>query len=134
MASLVVEDLMVRYPPSLLAGAEMTTVVATLLESGYLGLPVIDDNQRVIGFVSEQDCLRHLLVASYHQEGSLRVEELMHDEPLTVTEDELVVDVAELMVEQKPKNYPVVDADNKLVGLLTRGAVLQALNDSRRGD
>jgi CBS domain-containing protein len=89
---------------------------------------------RQIGFVSEQDCLRHLLVSSYHQEGSLRVEELMHDQPLTVREDDSVVDVAGLMVKQKPKIYPVLDSGDRLVGLLTRRAVLQALNDSRRGD
>mgnify|MGYP000026457397 CR=1 FL=1 len=127
MASLVVRDLMVRHPPSLVAGTEMTSVVAALLNGRYTGLPVI-------GFVSEQDCLRHLLVSSYHQEGSLRVEELMHDQPLTVREDDSVVDVAGLMVKQKPKIYPVLDSGDRLVGLLTRRAVLQALNDSRRGD
>ncbi|MEQ8259093.1 MAG: CBS domain-containing protein [Alcanivorax sp.] len=134
MASLVVRDLMVRHPPSLVAGTEMTSVVAALLNGRYTGLPVIDGDHRVIGFVSEQDCLRHLLVSSYHQEGSLRVEELMHDQPLTVREDDSVVDVAGLMVKQKPKIYPVLDSGDRLVGLLTRRAVLQALNDSRRGD
>ena len=64
MASLVVKDLMVRHPPSLVAGTEMTSVVAALLNGRYTGLPVIDSDHRVIGFVSEQDCLRHLLVAS----------------------------------------------------------------------
>jgi CBS domain-containing protein len=38
------------------------------------------------------------------------------------------------MVKQKPKIYPVLDSGDRLVGLLTRRAVLQALNDSRRGD
>ena len=58
----------------------------------------------------------------------------MHDQPLTVREDDSVVDVAGLMVKQKPKIYPVLDSGDRLVGLLTRRAVLQALNDSRRGD
>ena len=76
--------------------------------------------------------LRRLLVASYHQEGSVRVEDLMHDEPLTVHENQSVVDIAEMMVKQKPKIYPVLDEGGRLSGLLTRRIVLRALNDSRR--
>ena len=34
----------------------------------------------------------------------------MHDQPLTVREDDSVVDVAGLMVKQKPKIYPVLDS------------------------
>jgi CBS domain-containing protein len=85
-----------------------------------------------VGFVSEQDCLRKLLVSSYHCEGSLIVDEFMHAPPLTVAETDSVVNVAELMVTQKPKIYPVVDAQNRLVGMLSRHQVLKALKDTRR--
>ncbi|MBF1803077.1 CBS domain-containing protein [Alloalcanivorax profundimaris] len=132
MASLLVKDLMVRHPLAIQQGTELTSVVATLLQSRYSGLPVVDADRQVIGFVSEQDCLRRLLVASYHQEGSVRVEDLMHDEPLTVHENQSVVDIAEMMVKQKPKIYPVLDEGGRLSGLLTRRIVLRALNDSRR--
>jgi CBS domain-containing protein len=93
----------------------------------------VDDHNKVVGFVSEQDCLRKLLISSYHCEGSLVVEEFMHSQPLTVHEDDSAVNVAELMVTQKPKIYPVVDDKGILVGLLTREQVLRALKDSRRG-
>ncbi|GAA5132819.1 CBS domain-containing protein [Alloalcanivorax gelatiniphagus] len=133
MASLLVKDLMVSHPLAIQEGTELTSVVATLLQSRFSGLPVVDGERRVIGFVSEQDCLRRLLVASYHQEGSPRVEELMHDQPLTVRENDSVVDVAGMMVKQKPKIYPVLDGEHgRLVGLLTRRMVLRALNASRR--
>ncbi|MFP1682013.1 CBS domain-containing protein [Alloalcanivorax sp. C16-1] len=131
MASLLVKDLMVRHPMAIQAGTDLSTVVATLLQSRYSGLPVVDRERRVIGFVSEQDCLRRLLVSSYHQEGSVRVEELMHDQPLIVRESDSVVDIAEMMIKQKPKIYPVLDRDGgRLVGMLTRRMVLRALNDS----
>ena len=67
------------------------------------------------------------------RQGSLVVEEFMHGEPLTVHEQDSAVNVAELMVTQKPKIYPVVDDKGILVGLLTREQVLRALKDSRRG-
>lgn len=132
MASLLVKDLMVNHPLAIQQGTELTTVVSTLLQSRYSGLPVVDQERRVIGFVSEQDCLRRLLVTSYHSEGSERVEELMHDDPLTVLENQSVVNIAEMMIKQKPKIYPVLDEGGRLTGLLTRRMVLRALNDSRK--
>ena len=57
----------------------------------------------------------------------------MHDQPLTVSEEDSAVNVAELMVTQKPKIYPVVNAQGVLTGLLTREQVLRALKDNRRG-
>ncbi|EKF73730.1 hypothetical protein A11A3_12228 [Alcanivorax hongdengensis A-11-3] len=133
MSDLTVRALMARHPVSVKAGTELTEVVDLLLQHKYTGLPVINAEQKVIGFVSEQDCLRQLLVSSYHCEGALVVEEIMHDEPLTVKPDDSVVNVAEMMIKQKPKIYPVVDDRGTLVGLLTREQVMRALKDSRRG-
>lgn len=133
MSDLTVNALMGKHPMAIALGTELTEVVEQLLKHKASGLPVIDENQRVVGFVSEQDCLRKLLVSSYHCEGSLIVDEFMHDQPLTVSEDDSVVNVAEMMVTQKPKIYPVVDGQKRLVGMLSRHQVLRALKDSRRG-
>jgi len=124
---------MAKHPAAVKTGTELTAVVDILLQHKFTGLPVVDDHNKVVGFVSEQDCLRKLLISSYHCEGSLVVEEFMHSQPLTVHEDDSAVNVAELMVTQKPKIYPVVDDKGILVGLLTREQVLRALKDSRRG-
>ncbi|MCK0154684.1 CBS domain-containing protein [Alcanivorax sp. S6407] len=132
MSDLTVGALMGKHPTAITLGTELTEVVDKLLQHKATGLPVVDANHRVVGFVSEQDCLRKLLVSSYHCEGSLVVDEFMHASPLTVAETDSVVNVAELMVNQKPKIYPVVDAQKRLVGLLSRHQVLRALKDSRR--
>ncbi|MZR62838.1 CBS domain-containing protein [Alcanivorax sp. DP30] len=132
MSDLTVGALMGKHPTAIALGTELTEVVDQLLKHKASGLPVVDENHRVVGFVSEQDCLRKLLVSSYHCEGSLIVDEFMHDQPLTVAESDSVVNVAELMVNQKPKIYPVVDAQKRLVGMLSRHQVLGALKDTRR--
>ena len=133
MSELTVRSLMAKHPAAVKTGTELTEVVDILLQHKFTGLTVVDDHNKVVGFVSEQDCLRKLLISSYHCEGSLVVEEFMHGEPLTVHEQDSAVNVAELMVTQKPKIYPVVDDKGILVGLLTREQVLRALKDSRRG-
>lgn len=133
MQEMTVRALMAKHPMAIKTGTELTEVVDALLQHKFTGLPVVDSQNKVVGFVSEQDCLRKLLISSYHCEGALVVEDFMHDQPLTVKEDDSAVNVAELMVTQKPKIYPVVDAQGILTGLLTREQVLRALKDSRRG-
>ncbi|EDX89538.1 CBS domain-containing protein [Alcanivorax sp. HI0083] len=133
MQEMTVRALMAKHPMAIKTGTELTEVVDALLQHKFTGLPVVDSQNKVVGFVSEQDCLRKLLISSYHCEGALVVEDFMHDQPLTVKEDDSAVNVAELMVTEKPKIYPVVDAQGILTGLLTREQVLRALKDSRRG-
>ena len=133
MQEMTVRALMAKHPMAIKTGTELTEVGDALLQHKFTGLPVVDSQNKVVGFVSEQDCLRKLLISSYHCEGSLVVEDFMHDQPLTVKEDDSAVNVAELMVTEKPKIYPVVDAQGILTGLLTREQVLRALKDSRRG-
>lgn len=132
MKEITVGRVMAKHPIAIKLGTELTKVVEVLLQHHSIGLPVVDDRNIVIGFVSEQDCLRRLLITSYHHEGDVRVEDIMHKQPLTVSEDDSVVNVAEMMLQQKPKIYPVVNQRGALVGLLTREQVLRVLKDSRQ--
>ena len=122
-----VADVMAHHPAKVRLGTEVTEVADLLLRLKMTGLPVVDEDMKVVGFVSEQDCLRSMLVSSYHGEGNPRVEDIMHPDPYTVAASDSVVDVANLMLMQKPKIYPVVDQDMQLVGLVQRGQVLAAL-------
>ena len=74
MSELIVRALMAKHPAAVKTGTELTAVVDILLQHKFTGLPVVDDHNKVVGFVSEQDCLRKLLISSYHCEGSLVVE------------------------------------------------------------
>lgn len=133
MDRMLVGSIMSRRSPMIQLGMTVGDVVEVLLRHRFLGLPVVDKNRVVVGFVSEQDCLKSLLVSSYHDEGSPKVEDVMHNEPLTLRQDTAIVDVAQMMLAQKPKIYPVVDENDKLLGILERSQVLVALRDRRHG-
>ena len=47
--------------------------------------------------------------------------------PITVTPETPLLDALRLLLRHKIKRLPVVDEDGKLVGLVGRGAILQAL-------
>ncbi|MBO0170469.1 CBS domain-containing protein, partial [Vibrio parahaemolyticus] len=86
---------------------------------------VIDDQERVIGFLSEQDLLEKLIKVSYHCQDTHIVSDCMYQEVLSVSPEMSIIELAEMMKVGKPKVYPVVD-EGKLVGIITRRDVLQA--------
>ncbi|WP_354625726.1 CBS domain-containing protein [Psychromonas sp. MME2] len=110
---------------------EMTVerAVKKLLNSKYIGGPVLDDSGRVIGWLSEQDCLKKMIASSYYCQQVALVADAMVPEGLTVKANMSVFELGQLMLQQKPKIYPVVDNDNKLLGMITRKNVLAAMSE-----
>ncbi|MBZ2169715.1 MULTISPECIES: CBS domain-containing protein [Marinobacter] len=123
MRSVKVSDVMWNHIEPIRCGTPLTRVVKTLLQNHVSGLPVVDEQRRVLGFVSEQDCIHALLVSSYHCEGDPIVDDVMFREPVTITAEMAVVDLAQNLGAGKPKVYPVVD-HGKLIGIVTRTAIL----------
>lgn len=104
------------------------TAVSKLLASKEIGGPVLDDRGHVIGWLSEQDCLSKMLAASYYCELVALVEDVMVNTPLTVKATMSIIDLAQLMLSAKPKIYPVIDENNKFIGLISRKDVLAGMS------
>jgi predicted transcriptional regulator len=126
MESLKASDVMSNHIEPIRCGTPLTKVVKTLLFNHVSGLPVVDDRRRVIGFISEQDCIHALLVSNYHREGDPIVDDVMFHNPLTISPEMSVVDLAQNLGAGKPKVYPVTD-HGKLIGIVTRTAILAEL-------
>ncbi len=110
------------------------TSVSTLAEGLSLhrlpGVPVVDEHDHLIGFISEQDVLGKVLESTYLNEEPPLVKELMRHEVLTVTPNKSITDLAQEMLGSKPKVYPVVE-QKRLVGIVTRRDVLNAILSMR---
>ena len=106
----------------------LETAVDKLLQSDLLGGPVVDQEGRVIGWLSEQDCLAKMIEANYYSEHAALVEDVMSSIPLSVPSSLSIVDIAQKFINEKPKMYPVTNEDDRYVGLITRKAVLGAMN------
>ncbi len=132
MRSLKVSDVMWNHIEPIRCGTPLTRVVKTLLANHVTGLPVVDEHRKVLGFVSEQDCIHSLLVSSYHCEGEPTVDDVMFRSALTVGPEMAVIDLAQNLGAGKPKVYPVVDHD-RLIGVVTRTAILAELAKSGCG-
>lgn len=126
MHSILVKDYMQAESHAISVNANTSDVVERLLKSGLTGIPVIDDKEAVVGFVSEQDCIKELLNGAFFCDEPPGVRTVMATDVLTVTPTTSIVELAQTMMSQKPKNYPVV-SDGKLVGIITRRHILKAL-------
>lgn len=128
MESIKVADYMNKRPVTFKVDMTIAEAVERFLHSHQIGGPVIDDHKQVVGFLSEQDCLARMLEATYLGESHCTVKEMMHGEPLTVTKNDSVLDLAQQMKGHKPKLYPVVDDDGRLIGIISRSDVLKAID------
>ena len=96
------------------------------------GAPVIDRSGRLLGMVSERDCLK--LVANTTYDNQLTggpVSDYMSTNPLTVGPDEGLNAVAQLFLKHPFKRLPVIDR-GRLVGVVTRRNVLTVMKKYHR--
>ena len=101
--------------------------VEKFLNSHQLGGPVVDDKGHLLGWISEQDCIAVMLKEAYHCEQVAQVKDVMRKEVLTVGPDTSILALAEMMMGQKPKIYPVVE-EGRLLGVINRHNVMQAIH------
>ena len=132
MNSLKVSDYMQLRPIKLTADMPVATAVDRLLKSGHIGAPVVDDSDTLIGWISEQDCLASLLESSYYCEEVAIVEDLMRSDVLTVRVEDGIIELAQQMLDVKPKVYPVIDEEGLLVGIISRRDVLKAMDKQQQ--
>jgi CBS domain-containing protein len=128
-----VESVMSR--PIVVATTETTigSAAEMMLRGGYGALPVVDDQGRLVGIVTESDLtgttrrgsVRTLVQLQAGGEGGLAtlgekpVSEVMNPNVVTARPDEPVSEVAERMVARNVRHIPVVDGDIP-VGIITR--------------
>ncbi|WP_459874478.1 CBS domain-containing protein [Halomonas shantousis] len=129
-APIIVGEIMSRDCYCVAGTTSVATLVAGLALHRLPGAPVVDERNHLIGFISEQDVLGKLLDSAYHCGQPALVRELMRHEVLTVTPRKSIVDLAQEMLGNKPKVYPVVE-NERLMGIVTRHDVLGALASMR---
>ena len=127
--AVVVGDCMSRKVVSFDIRDDVGDVVAVLLENKISGAPVLDKDKRVIGFISEQDCIKEMLNTAFYCDLTANAGDVMKKDVATVNSDMPISSLAEQFDTAKPRVYPVVEGD-KLVGIISRSDVLQELYDA----
>ena len=149
MTDLVARDIMTPDPVTVAPETTVTDAARLMSERRIGALPVVEKG-RMIGLVTEgdlimQDVKVHFPTylsllggyvfapgASDRFESSLRkavaatVSDVMTREPVTVTADALVTDVATLLVERDIARVPVMDGD-AVIGIVSKSDIVRSL-------
>ena len=141
-----VRDVMTRNVISIALDETVLKAAELMLQNRISGLPVVDATGSLVGVVTEGDFLRRgeigtqrrrpkwleflvgpgRLAADYVQASGRKVEDVMSTEPLTVSEDDSLETVVELMERRHVKRLPVL-RDGKMVGIVSRANLMYAL-------
>ncbi|WP_285571879.1 CBS domain-containing protein [Actinoallomurus iriomotensis] len=108
-------------------------IVHVMIERGITALPVIDEEYRVLGFVSESDLLAKEAVEARPRRLGLRrrrggratkAADLMTTPAVSVRPETTIVRAAQLLDRRGIKRLPVVDDQGRLVGIVSRRDLL----------
>lgn len=145
-----VADAMSREPILVKPAMPLKEAIKILAERRISGLPVVNDTGKLVGIISETDLMWQetgvtppayimLLDSVIFLENPARYEkelhkalgetvaEVMTKDPITTTPDRPLGEAARLMHDKDVHRLPVLDSDDKVVGILTRGDIIRAM-------
>lgn len=99
-----------------------------LIKKDMLGGPVVGHAGELLGWISEQECLQVAIQVVYHNQRVASVQDIMRTDVLSVTADEDPLRLAQQMLLAKPKSYPVLDKQKRVIGVITRRHILKMLD------
>ncbi len=110
--------------------------IGLLLNNNISGAPVVDKNNKLIGILSEKDCLRiftdsssqDLPVSTTIMLGRGIVEQFMTSSVVFINSNSDLFSAAEIFLKNNFRRLPVLDGD-KLIGQISRRDLLRAIKD-----
>jgi CBS domain-containing protein len=154
--AILAKEVMTTPVISIKADTPLKRAAEILDENFFSGMPVVDDDDQLIGVISETDFLRYtqqiigqplrdphrvftkgkevLHVDITHRGievielvASTTVETMMTLEVVSATEDTPIYEIARLMQENNINRIPIVNGNNKLRGIITRADIIRTL-------
>ena len=143
---MLVKDVMVANVRTAKKDDLIRSIAVTICTNKISGLPVVDDENRLVGMISEKDVLNALLPSysdfledpirardflameqSYSDVLSRKVESLMTKRVFFVAPDDLIMQAASQMALHRFRRIPVVDDSAHLVGIISLGDIHKAI-------
>lgn len=145
-----VADVMSNNPISVKPEMPLKEAIKILAEQRISGLPVVNEDEKLVGIVSETDLMWQesgvtpppyiMLLDSViflenpsryekqiHKALGETVEEVMTKDPLTTTPEKSLSAAAKLMHDRDIHRLPVLDENDKVIGIITRGDIIRAM-------
>ncbi len=147
------KDIMTTPVISVTEDKTIQDVIDLIAEHCFSGVPVVNKDHEIIGIISDTDIIRYSHETSVVPLTNLsgwvsphadlsdlatmrkgleslhrsRVSKVMTKKVYTIKEDEPITEVAKIMNRRRINRLPVINNDNKLVGIVTRADLLQCM-------
>mgnify|MGYP000483554818 CR=1 FL=1 len=127
-----VKDYMTTKLITFKAEQSMEEAMMILLSKKISGAPVVDEDQRLIGILSEGDCLKEIIRGKYnnspHSSGS--VGDYMTKDVHTIDPETSIFDAAGKFLNERIRRFPVV-RNGILIGQISQKDVMRAFTHLR---
>ncbi len=105
---------------------ELNSAIDVLIRHRISGAPVVDGQKRLVGMLSEGDCLKGLFTDCYYEERGGTVGSVMSQVTDTIDVDADIIRAAEMFIQKGCRRLPVMEG-SRLVGQISRRDVLRAV-------
>jgi len=141
-----VKDLMTREVMTVAPDMSVKDAAKLLFEKEISGLPVVSQDNKIIGMITEKDLIAMALPNYLEKLGDfdfilneepfirkiadadkVKVKDIMRKDVLCVSEDTPIPEVARLMIIKKVRRIPVLDKDKKLAGIIARADIVKEI-------
>jgi CBS domain-containing protein len=106
---------------------EVMAAINALVKNRISGAPVVDAEGRLVGMLSEMDCLNVGLIAAEDTCVAGPVSQFMKANVVTVSPDDSLTQIANMFLSKPFRRFPVVE-NGSLIGQISRWDVLRAIN------
>jgi CBS domain-containing protein len=144
---ILIKDVMTKNVIAVKKDTKVSELIEILTKNRISGVPVVDEENRVIGIASEADLLfttksgkirglreflKRLIGEEYSTlstplSGDLKVEDIMTSPVITASPDMDIEEASKILSENRIKRLPVVDENGKLIGIITRHDLVSAI-------
>ncbi|MCK4683246.1 CBS domain-containing protein [Candidatus Bipolaricaulota bacterium] len=141
-----VRDIMTKDLTSCEKDVSVRELIFILDSAGIPNIPIVDEEEKVIGYISEKDLIKAALPGYFEmlhtasfipdlnqiskklaQIADDPIEKYMQHNAIVVTEDDDDLQAADLIIRKGTKSLPVVDSEGRLVGKVKRIDLLHHL-------
>ena len=146
---MLAKEIMVKDVITVSAETTLDQVAKIFVDNRISGVPVVDENNKLIGVISEGDLVyqqkpinpplfinlfdgilqvdRKDFWEEISKMAAYKVKDLMNKHVISAHSDTSINDVASLMIKKKVNRIPIVDNDNKLIGIITRHDIIKSV-------
>lgn len=126
MDRLSVRDFMAKELVVFTPETDIYTAIDELVKSEISGAPIVDSAGRLVGIISQKDCLRTLANGVFHDAPAGPVSEYMTEAVMSIGPDMDIFTVADIFLNNVYRRIPVVENDI-VIGQISRRDILRAI-------